>query len=266
MMALCMMQTASAQSSVDKKTVDKVRKMVMGKVRRTPAPLFMTGDNEAYLLALDIRVESDYSKHQLSLDSAKARTLENELIAQHVDQTAVKAEVVKAVKDSIHREKLRYDYVLDQIENKRKAAECQARKAPGGELVYLEYDFSGMAYNPAMPVVLEREKNDSVSVLSGRSKVKWMMPLEVMQRVSKVFLDNQLYKLQPGYYFEKVPLPDIPETFLLDAPHWRLDARFSDGTEISSSGEMHISEVGPIEKILMDIVKETRQKYNLPPW
>lgn len=263
MILLLGMQTY-AQTSFDKKELKMVAKKVKNPKLRRPVPLLMTDDHVCHDQIM-LLSKMDDSQLQLLTDSVKARQEENAYLKERV-ASAVKSQdaamefIVKA-----DREEQRYLYFMSEIDRVKADKAAFNRPAPKGNLVSLEFDHSGMRYYPQYPTIITYEKGDSASVVFGRMKTPVSIPCDVVKKLQDIIAQNELYRLLRSYDFLIVPLPDFPQERMLDGMRWLLNIKYSDGFEMSSSGDyIPLEALHELEKVLNDVWTQYGRPMEMP--
>ena len=256
-MAVLMGVMASAQTERPKEEVKRLRKLIKKTNSRTPLPRLMSDDRSCVDELYDLP-KWDRATAKLKDDSIQKRHEENIFIQEHQNwagEYLLKSGKYHQVVSQILREELRYDMYERECRIMASEREADQRPEPKGELLSVGYSSSGMSYHPDLPFTITKTDGDSALVTYSYKNLHFKVDGKYLDMMREAIINEHLYQLHGGYYFKSWDLPDIPKDVLLDGQKWSFEAKFSDGTVISSSG-MYSPEqnVGAIPKIYFDSV------------
>ena len=221
---------------------------------RVPLPSLMSNDTTCYEWLLEKRLIG-LKPFMVVSDSMIARHEENQWLLQRMQYVFSDKQKVSTYSTEIEREELRFAQYEKEREIVKLNEEAEKRSAPISDLIRLEYDMSGMMFNPDLPVIVSSQENDTVLVVCGRREQKFYITKKEMNDMNQIIMDEELYKLHPVYSFLDVNLPDINQLILLDGSRWRLILQYADGTIITSGGSIPSDRnLGKLEKYIFDHV------------
>ena len=228
--------------------------MLKNPSRRVPLPSLMSNDTTCYEWLLEKRLIG-LKPFMVVSDSMFARHEENQWLLQRMEYVFSDKQKVSTYSTEIEREELRFAQYEKEREIVKLNEEAEKRSAPTSDLIRLEYDMSGMMFNPDLPVIVSSQENDTVLVVCGRREQKFYIMTKEMNDMNQIIMDEELYKLHPVYSFLDVNLPDINQLILLDGSRWRLILQYADGTIITSGGSIPSDRnLGKLEKYIFDHV------------
>lgn len=228
---------AIAQETYPKSELRQVKKMLKRPSARCPLPEPLSTDERCASYVFGMKKNCEVYL-RLTADSIEARMAENEFIRSRLPYVKVKKDLKVDFDVMADRERLRADCISREARYLKLLSDAAARPAPQGELLSLEYRWSGMANHPFLPFKLTKTEGDSALVEYGYQQIKVLLADSLRTGLEKIFRDERLYHLGPYYVWQRIDLPSFPRQQVLDGEHWSLDARFSDGTRISSSGDI----------------------------
>ena len=227
---------ASAQIEFTKKEIKKVQAMLKQAKLRAPLPRLMT-DDRSCVDELHELSKWDSETAKLKDDSIQKRHEQNLYIKERcntMDEES-KTKVERALQ-LIDREELRFDLYARECSILESNKEADQRAEPKGELLSVSYGSIGMMHNPDLPFTISKLDEDSALVTYSYRNLKFKVDKKYLDMMHEAIVTEHLYQLHSGYHFRKYDLPDIPQYRLLDGQEWSFEAKFSDGTVISSSG------------------------------
>ena len=216
---------ASAQIEFTKKEIKKVQAMLKQAKLRAPLPRLMT-DDRSCVDELHELSKWDSETAKLKDDSIQKRHEQNLYIKERCNTMYEESKTkVERALQLIDREELRFD--LYGKECQILASNQQADQSPEhkGELLAVSYSFT-----------ISKLDEDSALVTYSYRNLKFKVDKKYLDMMHEAIVTEHLYQLHSGYHFRKYDLPDIPQYRLLDGQEWSFEAKFSDGTVISSSG------------------------------
>lgn len=250
----------SAQAQFPKGEIRRAVKLLQKERARVPLPRLMSTDRDCIREMYDL-TEWDLTLSQLKADSIHKRHAENMFIQERVaaiDTTKVSAKMAYAMK-MIGREELRYALYERECEKMARDRVADARTAPKGELLSVSYNSIGMRYHPDLPVTIAKEGADSARVTYSRHNISFNVGRKYLDMMHETIIRERLYQLHSNYNFRSWSLPDIPEQRILDGQRWTVEAQYSDGTVISSSGMMSSGlNVNAISRLFLDTILPLR--------
>lgn len=227
---------ASAQTEFNQKEMKKVKSLLKLAKLSAPLPRLMTDDrscvDELYNLA-----KWDNETAKLKDDSIRKRHEQNCFIKERCNALDEESKTkVKRALELIDREELRFDLYARECSILESNKEADQRAEPKGELLSVSYSSIGMMHNPDLPFTISKLDEDSALVTYSYRNLKFKVDKKYLDMMHEAIVTEHLYQLHSGYHFRKYDLPDIPQYRLLDGQEWSFEAKFSDGTVISSSG------------------------------
>ena len=237
-MALLMGMTLSAQTLFHKDDVKRLRKLITQEKVRTPLPMLMS-DDQACIDELHDMYKWDAQTAKLKADSMEKRHEENIFIQGHENwagSSLLKSGKYQAVVRKIEREELRHDLYVRECRIMANDRVADQRPEPKGELLSVTYGSSGMSFNPDLPFTITKMDGDSALVTYSFKDVTFKVESKYLGMMQEAIISEHLYQLHDNYDFKDWDLPDVPRIQLLDGQRWMFEAKFSDGTVISSSG------------------------------
>lgn len=256
-MALLLGLMASAHTSFPKDDVKRLRKLITQKKMRTPLPVLMS-DDQVCIDELYDMYRWDVQTAKLKADSIQKRHEENKFIQEHENwagSSLLKSGKYHAVVRQIEREELRYDLYERECRIMANDRAAEQRPEPKGELLSVTYDSSGMSFNPDLPFTITKMDGDSALVTYSFKDFTFKVDGKYLSMMQEAIISEHLYQLHDNYDFKDWDLPDVPRIQMLDGQRWMFEAKFSDGTVISSSGMVPPAQnVEVIPKIYFDSV------------
>ena len=237
-MAVFMGLMASAQTQYPKEEVKRLRKLIKQTKSRTPLPRLMSSDRVCVDELYDLP-KWDAQTAKLKADSVLKRHEENLFIKDHQNwagEKNLKSGKYNRIVSQIEREELRYNMYERECRILASERVADQRPEPEGELVSVSYDSSGMSYNPDLPFTITKLDNDSALVTYSYKNLHFKVDGKYLDMMREAIITEHLYQLHKSYKFKSWDLPDIQKERLLDGQKWSFEAKFSDGTVISSSG------------------------------
>ena len=246
---------AQAQQTYSSQQLDLVRKMLRNPSSRKPLPKMMTNDRECEKGIYALEELSTEALHLLS-DSMKARYEENEFILPAIKYVVEDTVQRRRTTRSVEHEQLRYKCFTEECSRLERNRQADQRAEPQGELVYVKFDFSGMAHNPRMPMSLEKGEGDKDIAKTGWQETPKEVAKGGLERIRALFSEQHFYQIHPGYFYRRINLPNIPMERVLDGIHWSLTMVYADGTRITSSGEVWPKEhsLNDLERLMNEII------------
>ncbi len=253
---------ASAQAEFTQKEMKKVKSLLKLAKLSAPLPRLMTDDRSCVDELYDL-AKWDEETAKLKDDSIQKRHEQNCFIKERCNALDEKGRAkAKVALELIDREELRYDLYAREcgiLESNKKADQ---RPEPKGELLSVSYSSSGMMHNPDLPFTISKLDEDSALVTYSYRDFKFKVDKKYLDMMREAIMTEHLYQLHSGYHFRKYDLPDIPQHRILDGQEWSFEAKFSDGTVISSSGMITPQQnVGIIPKIYFESVFPNSKVY-----
>ena len=254
-MAMLIGFVAYAQTSFPKEEMKSVKALLKQAKLRAPLPRMMSED----LACVDECKEMpnwDAETVRLKDDSIQKRHGQNLFIKERVEALDKKSQE-KAIEMLllIDREELRYNMYERECRVLTSNREADQRPEPKGELIYVSYGSSGMMHNPDLPFTITKLDEDSALVTYSYREFKFKVGKKYLDMMRNAIIAERLYQLHSSYNFKNWDLPDFPQHRLLDGQRWSFEAKFSDGTVISSSGMIPPGpNVDVIPKIYFDSV------------
>ena len=251
---------ANAQSKDD---IKLVKQLVNNPSQRKPLPSIMTDDSICNDFVY-IMEKMDESVIESMLDSARTRQKENNFLDEHID-LVLNSEQAAAFREKMIREKLRLDYFVEEYDILKDNRRAEQREMPESELVYLYYSMSGMMNYPYMPASITRMSEDKAIVKYAPPyyEKSFETSADYLQELREIVRDEKLYQLHGSYRMRTCKLPDFYEQIeILDGMSWSFEAKFADGTTISSGGERYPQQdVYKIQKALENIIIQYIQNH-----
>ena len=257
MMAMFIGIAASAQGQNTNSEVKRLRQLLNQPKTRAPLPRLMSDDHKCINELYDMD-EWDEQTDKLKADSIRKRHEENLFIQAHRDwagEKNLKSGKYDKLVEMIEREELRYGLYESECGIVARNREAEQRPEPKGELLYVSYGSSGMMHNPDLPFTIAKGDGDSAIVTYSYREFKFKVDRKYLDMMREAIINEHLYQLHSDYDIKSWKLPDEPELILLDGQRWTFEAKFSDGTVISSSGTAHPGpNVEVIPKLYFDSV------------
>lgn len=236
MMAILISVGASAQSTFPKQELKRVKTLLKQARLRVPLPRLMSYDHICVDELYDL-TKWDEETARLKADSVRKRHEENSYIKERFTALDERSkEQMATAMESIEREELRYDMYERECRILKNNRAADQRTEPKGELLSVTYGSSGMTYYPDLPFTISKIDGDSALVTYSHRDFKFKVDAKYLSIMRETIMAEKLYQLHGNYNFKSWDLPDIPKHRVLDGQKWWLEAKFSDGTIISSSG------------------------------